>query len=72
MEPEDPFPIHKIPTLVPDVSSPFSGVPGVGVGVGGVFNPPLNSEVLTKAEPNSQFRRKCIRNCLVFLFHHPN
>jgi hypothetical protein len=25
-----------------------------------------------KAEPNSQFRGKYIRNCLVFLFHHPN
>jgi hypothetical protein len=26
----------------------------------------------SKAEPNSQFRGKYIRNCLVFLFHHSN
>jgi hypothetical protein len=38
----------------------------------GVFNPPPNFRSFDKAEPNSQFRGKYIRNCLVFLFHHPN
>jgi hypothetical protein len=40
-------------------------------GVWGVQPPPkfLSFE---KAEPNSQFREKYTRNCLVFLFHHPN
>jgi hypothetical protein len=40
----------------------------------GVFNtpPPPKFWSFDKAEPNSKFRGKYIRNCLVFLFHHPN
>jgi hypothetical protein len=40
-------------------------------GVGG-SNPPPKFRSFDKAEPNSQFRGKYIRNRLVFLFHHPN
>jgi hypothetical protein len=39
----------------------------------GVFKPPPSKfRSFDKAEPNSQFRGKYIRHCLVFLFHHPN
>jgi hypothetical protein len=44
---------------------------GVGVGFGG-FKPSPKFRSFEKAEPNSLFRGKYIRNCLVFLFHHPN
>jgi hypothetical protein len=43
------------------------------VGGFGGFNPhPPKFWSFDKAEPNSQFRGKYIRNYLVFLFHHPN
>jgi hypothetical protein len=45
-------------------------VRGVPRGVWGVQPPEILK--FDKAEPNSQFRGKYIRNCLVFLFHHPN
>jgi hypothetical protein len=38
----------------------------------GCSNPLPKFLSFDKAQPNSQFRRKYIRNCLVFLFHHPN
>jgi hypothetical protein len=47
-----------------------SGVPKWG-GLGG-SNPPPKFRSFGKAKPNPQFRGKYIRNCLVFLFHHPN
>jgi hypothetical protein len=44
-----------------------------GEGFGGVNPPPPPKfRSFDKAEPNSQFRGKYIRNCLVFVFHHPN
>jgi hypothetical protein len=39
---------------------------------GGSTPPPPKFRSFDKAEPNSQFRGKYVRNCLVFLFHHPN
>jgi hypothetical protein len=42
-----------------------------GGGLGG-STPPPKFRSFNKAEPNSQFHGKYIRNCLVFLFHHPN
>jgi hypothetical protein len=36
------------------------------------FPPPPKFQSFDKAEPNSQFRGKYTRNCLVFLPHHPN
>jgi hypothetical protein len=41
-------------------------------GGGGVKPPHPKFWSFDKAEPNSQFRGKYSRNCLVFLFHHPN
>jgi hypothetical protein len=38
----------------------------------GVQPPSPKFRSFDKAEPNSQFRGKYIRKCLVFLFHHPN
>jgi hypothetical protein len=40
--------------------------------LGGSNSPRSKFWSFDKAEPNSQFRWKYIRNCLVFLFHHPN
>jgi hypothetical protein len=42
-----------------------------GEGFGG-FKPLPKFRSFDKAEPNSLFRGKYIRNCLVFLFPHPN
>jgi hypothetical protein len=39
---------------------------------GGGSTPPPKFWNFYKAETNSQLRGKYIRNCLVFLFHHPN
>jgi hypothetical protein len=39
---------------------------------GGFNPPPPKFRSFDKAEPNSQFRGKYIRNCSVFLFHHPS
>jgi hypothetical protein len=39
---------------------------------GGGFKPPPKFRSFENAQPNSQFRGKYIRNCLVFLLHHPN
>jgi hypothetical protein len=36
------------------------------------FKPSPKFRRFNKAEPNSQFRGKYIRTCLVFLFHQPN
>jgi hypothetical protein len=47
-----------------------SGVPR-GV-VRGFKPPPPKFRSFDNAKPNSQFRGKYIRNCLLFLFHHPN
>jgi hypothetical protein len=42
-------------------------------GLGGLPPPPPPKfQSFDEAEPNSQVRGKYIRNCLVFLFHHPN
>jgi hypothetical protein len=49
-----------------------SGVPrGGGGGLGGFKTSPKFGS-FDKAEPNSLFRGKYIRNCLVFLFPHPS
>jgi hypothetical protein len=54
----------------PKSAEAISGVPrGVW---GGGSTPPPKFRSFVKAQPNSQFRGKYIRNCLVFLFHHPN
>jgi hypothetical protein len=53
------------------VISGISGVPR-GVCLGGSNPPPRKFRSFDKAEPNSLFRGKYIRNCLVFLFHRPN
>jgi hypothetical protein len=50
----------------------ISGVPSGGRGVGGSNPPSPKFRSFDKAEPNSQFGGKYIRNCLVFLFHLPN
>jgi hypothetical protein len=46
-----------------------SGVPRGGYGG---FKPSPKFQSFDKAERNSVFRGKYIRNSLVFLFHHPN
>jgi hypothetical protein len=60
--------------IVYSTSGHFPTLPWTsGVPRGGGFKPPLPKfRSFGKAEPNSQFRGKYIRNCLVFLFHHPN
>jgi hypothetical protein len=53
---------------LPDRTS--RGVPRGGFG--GFKPPPPKFRSFEKAEPNSLFRGKYVRNRLVFLFHHPN
>jgi hypothetical protein len=52
--------------------SRFQAVAYRGGGFGGFTPPPPKFRSFDKAETNSQFRGKYMRNCLVFLFHHPN
>jgi hypothetical protein len=49
---------YRVPDIVPEV---HTGVPRGG---GGGFNPPPKFRGFNKAEPNSQFRGKYIRNYL--------
>jgi hypothetical protein len=67
---ETVWPYGLVRGLKPSSLLGISGVPRGGVWGG--FKPSPKFRSFDKAEPNSLFRGKYIRNCLVFLFHHPN